>query len=251
MSIEAGSARAELRYALGWRARVGFIIPQLDHLTEPMLARFLPDGITFHVSRMARTGPIDPDNMKQMNCHFETALSLLPLPYLDAIVYHCTMGSLFYGPAALLSDIKRHTSLPGVTTIAAATEALGHLEAKRIVLITPYQESFNEAERAYLKAEGIAVTATGGQPYVDSGALQHLSPEEVSLWVRRAKLADCDAVFISCTGVRSLEFIDHLEADLGIPVVTSFSAMLWQLLRTLNLDIAVPGLGQILAGRSA
>jgi len=88
--------------------------------------------------------------------------------------------------------------------------------------------------------------AVGGDHFDDAGLMHHLSPEEISLWARRVPRKESQAIFISCTGIRSLDFIDELEADLGLPVITSTSAVLWAILRRLNLPASIAGLGRIL-----
>jgi maleate isomerase len=50
---------------------------------------------------------------------------------------------------------------------------------------------------------------------------------------------DLDMVFLSCTNLRTLEVIDGLEADLGIPVVSSNLALAWDMAR--RADVAVAG----------
>lgn len=231
---------------LGWRARLGVIIPQLDLLTEPLLAQLLPPGISFYTSRLRRTGPVNVDTLHEMNRHFDSALTLLPLPYLDMVIYHCTMGSLYYDPARLVSDIEAQAHLPGVATLQAAMDALRHLETRRITLVTPYPKSFNEAEAKFLEDKGFSIVSVGGEHFDDAGIMAMISPDDISLWVRRARRPETEAVFISCTGIRSLEFIDELEADLQIPVVTSTSAMLWQVLRRLHVNETIAGLGTLL-----
>ena len=246
-----GGERVPLfREGLSWRARMGIVIPQLDLLTEPLLARILPPGISFHTSRLRRTGPTSLESLHEMNRHFESALTLLPLPYLDIVVYHCTMGSLCYDPEKLVRDIETRTRLPGVVTLQAAQDALHHLGTRRISLVTPYPRDFNEAETEFLEEREFSVVSVGGEPFDDAGTMAMVSPDEISLWVRRARRPETDAVFISCTGIRSLEFIDALEDDLGVPVVTSTSAMLWQVFRKLGLNQTMNGLGVLLRQRT-
>ena len=249
-AVPAGERVPSLLEGLSWRARMGIVIPQLDLLTEPLLARILPPGITFHTSRLRRTGPSSLESLQEMNRHFDPALTLLPLPYLDIVVYHCTMGSLCYDPAKLVRDIETRTRLPGVATLQAALDALHHLGARRISLVTPYPRDFNEAEAEFLEERDFSVVSVGGEPFDDAGAMAMVSPDEISLWVRRARRPETDAVFISCTGIRSLEFIDALEDDLGVPVVTSTSAMLWQVFRKLGLNQTMDGLGVLLRRRT-
>jgi maleate isomerase len=231
--------------SLSWRGRVGVVIPQLDHLTEPILARILPSGLSFHVSRMPRTGPATPESLLGMNESVFDAVDLLPLPYLDLVVYHCTGGSLLYGPERLIQDIETRTGLPAVATMLAVMEALRHLKVTRLSLVTPYVRSLTDAEVKVMEARGFEVLAVGGDEFDDGGIIQHLAPEEISLWARRVPREGSQAIFISCTGIRSLEFIDELEADLGLPVVTSTQATVWSILRRLHLQTPISGLGRL------
>lgn len=231
-----------------WRARIGLVIPQLDYITEPLLARLLTPGIAVHTSRMKRTGPVNPDTLREMNRSAQAAIDLLPLPYLDLVVYHCTTGSLLYDPSRLVADIETQTGLPAVATAEAVVDALKHLGATRVSLVTPYVKSLNDAEVEFLEARGLRVMTVGGVELEDSGLMQSLAPEEISLMVRRVARTDSDAVFVSCTGIRSLELLDELEADLGKPVVASTSAMLWQVLNRLRLPAQLPGCGRLLRG---
>jgi maleate isomerase len=52
---------------------------------------------------------------------------------------------------------------------------------------------------------------------------------------------DVEAVFISCTGIRSVEIADELERSLRKPVVTSNQASFWQCLRYAGCSAKVPG----------
>ena len=62
-------------------------------------------------------------------------------------------------------------------------------------------------------------------------------------------------MFVSCTSLRALGIVEDLEADLGIPVVSSNLAFGWHLLRLAGVEDAIPGLGRLyrltLAGSSA
>jgi maleate cis-trans isomerase len=54
-------------------------------------------------------------------------------------------------------------------------------------------------------------------------------------------------VFISCTAIRSAGVIAALEAELGLPVLTSNQAMVWHALRgVLGLPDRVAGFGRLL-----
>ena len=54
-----------------------------------------------------------------------------------------------------------------------------------------------------------------------------------------------DAVFISCTGFRTIEYLAMLEADLGKPVISSNQATCADCLRILNVGDVAPGYGSL------
>ncbi len=58
---------------------------------------------------------------------------------------------------------------------------------------------------------------------------------------------EADAVFISCTGLRSLDLIDKLEKELNKPVISSNTATMWNVLRMLGIDDPVEGYGRLFA----
>ncbi len=246
MMTELQSLRDAELLMLGWRARVGLLIPQLDYLSEGLLPYYLPSGISFHTSRLRRTGPVNAETLGAMNASISEGVSLLPLSCLNALVYHCTMGSLLYEPSRLVEDLKKETGLAVVATAQAALDALGPLGARRICLVTPYSAALNRYEAEFLEAHGLEVASIGGANIDDSFEMQRVAPEEIAVWVRRAKTSPVDAIFVSCTGIRSHSIVDRLEADHGCPIVTSLSAMLWGLLGALGLPQHIPGLGRLL-----
>ncbi|HEY5340616.1 MAG TPA: hypothetical protein VIK27_06290 [Candidatus Aquilonibacter sp.] len=61
-------------------------------------------------------------------------------------------------------------------------------------------------------------------------------------------VAGVDAMLIACTDFGTLPVVATLEADLGIPIVTSNQAQLWATLQAAGVQAAVPGWGQLLDG---
>ena len=58
-------------------------------------------------------------------------------------------------------------------------------------------------------------------------------------------IEEADAIFISCTNLRTFEIIEGLEEDLGVPVVTSNQASLWLALRQMDVMEKIPELGRL------
>jgi maleate isomerase len=63
---------------------------------------------------------------------------------------------------------------------------------------------------------------------VDAATLQRL--------VREVAVAQPDAIIILCTNLRGAPLVPALEAELGIPVYDSISAVVWKALRLAGVD---------------
>ena len=58
-------------------------------------------------------------------------------------------------------------------------------------------------------------------------------------------------MFVSCTSLRVLDIAPGLEAELGVPVVSSNMALLWHLLRLAGVDDDLSGFGRLFAQQPA
>ena len=59
----------------------------------------------------------------------------------------------------------------------------------------------------------------------------------------KGRFEQVDAVFISCTNLKSMDQLARLEAELGMPVISSNSATLWLGLRRVDAPTAHLPLG--------
>ncbi len=64
-------------------------------------------------------------------------------------------------------------------------------------------------------------------------------------WQKKVDRPEAQAVFISCSNLRTLDIIEKLERDLGKPVITSNQASLWGMLRLIGDRRAIPGAGRL------
>ncbi|MEO1649674.1 MAG: arylmalonate decarboxylase, partial [Pseudomonadota bacterium] len=67
-------------------------------------------------------------------------------------------------------------------------------------------------------------------------------------WTWFEKLIDqqvADAIFLSCSGIRTLDVVTEIEQITGKPVVTSNQAHLWSCLRRAGIDDQLAGFGAL------
>jgi maleate cis-trans isomerase len=73
------------------------------------------------------------------------------------------------------------------------------------------------------------------------------TPERAYTLARQVDTAEAEAVFLSGTGLPTLPVLDMLEHDLGKPVFSSATAMMWQALRVAGVRHPISGYGRLLA----
>ena len=121
------------------------------------------------------------------------------------------------------------------------------LAAKRIFMLTPYADDIHAQEIEFLKFRGIAVDGHDTFRCADTVQIRDIPSETVAERVlqHRAQASECDAVFISCTNLLTLDQIEQLERNLGVPVTSSNHCTLWAALRHLRVPTAGLGLGRL------
>ncbi len=232
----------------GWRGRIGLIVPSSNTTMEEEFRRSLPEGISLHVARV-RLRKVNVEELRRMENYIEDASDRLSDAGVDLIVYGCTTGSLVGGigyDLNLISKIEDRTGISAIATATAVVEALKHVGASSISLATPYIDEVNEKEKKFLEDSGFKVLALEGLGLEDNLDIGRQYPEIAYRLGKRAFRPESDALFISCTNFRTFEILEHLEADLKKPVISSNSATLWLALKKLGIRESILGLGSLL-----
>jgi maleate isomerase len=228
----------------GTRLRLGVMFPSANYVAEPQLTAMLPAGVSLHTTRLALKPGVDKLRMLD---RLEEAVELLTDAQVQCLAFHCTAVSMWQVNMSdiITARIKACTDVPVVVTSTAVVAALRELEAKRIVLVSPYVQDTNDREIALLEHFGVTVLSDRALG-LEGSAMGAASPETWASVTTEMRDDRADAYFLSCTAVKSAEVIDRLEAELGRPVLTSNQAMLWQALRQSGITDSVAGFGTLL-----
>jgi maleate isomerase len=232
----------------GWRARIGLIVPSSNTTAEPELSAAAPAGVSVHTARMPLEN-VTADDLDTMADRAVECAELLRHADVDVVAYGCTTGSLLHGhgfDAELEAEIEATADCPTVATALSVERALDALGCQRIALATPYVEDLTRREVEYLEASDREVVAVDGRGIEANTAIGSLTAEDAYRQVTAllAEADEPDGVFISCTNYPSLSVVRTLEADIGLPVVTSNAATVWDALRTVSVDVE-DGLGRL------
>ncbi|MEN3048454.1 MAG: aspartate/glutamate racemase family protein [Candidatus Caldarchaeales archaeon] len=228
--------------------RVGLIVPSSNTTMESEFWETLRGLASVHTARVL----LEHVSVTELEAMEDEALRearKLATTEVDLIVYGCTSGSFVRGGKQYLEieeRIEEATGIPCVTTSGAVVRALGKIGAKRVSLITPYIREITEIEKSFLKANGFDVSSAYYASIVKNTEIGRIPDEKVVEWAVPNVSPESDAVFISCTNLRTFKALKTVEQKTGKPAVSSNSATLWNVLRALRLQESLPHLGRLL-----
>ena len=222
-----------------WRARLGIMIPSSNVTMEQELYRMAPNGVSIHTGRMVSIG-CNADDLRKMDEAMEPCAELVGHAEPDVLLFGCTSGS-FLGGAGWEENIRQriHAVVPNTipcTTTDAILNALKLYQSKKITIVNPYVDEVSTMETGYFKSAGYDVVSEYNMGYRLGRDIFSVIPGKTYRICRQAVRADTELLFISCTNLRTIEIIEPLEQDLGIPVITSNQASMWEMLQLAGLS---------------
>ena len=236
----------------GWsnRARIGLLVPDRDVGPESEWSAMLPAGVSMHASRFAfPVGEVaegekrligrDPVEFVARPGPLDAAVALLADAPVDAIALAFTSTSYIGGAghdARLAARLGRSANgRPVLTTGEAIVAALRYLDPATVMLVDPpwFPAGLTGSGRAWLEGEGFAVSLAISAA-LPSGQ-GNIRPDALYRWVKENLADGTGAIVIGGNGFRAVGTVGRLERDLGVPVVTANTALLWHTLRTLGL----------------
>jgi maleate isomerase len=239
---------------MGWRARIGFLVPPGNPTVEPEMAELAPAGVSVHFMRMSAGGAVgthtgQEDRNRSQIAGLDDATRTLAMVSPRVIVLAHTATSYTLGREAEAALVRRQETASGarfVTAFGSVLEALACLGVRRVAYATPYDPELTEQGRAHLVLHGFDVVGTARLEGVRS--IYEETAERAYAVGRQADRPDAEAVFLSGTGMPTLAMLQVLEDDLGKPVISAASAMMWNALRIAGVGTPLQGYGRLLAG---
>jgi maleate cis-trans isomerase len=237
---------------IGWRARLGFLLPPGNPTVEPEMIALAPEGVSVHFHRMAAYGAPgslegQDERTRTMIDNIGGSIELLASVEPDVIVVAHTATSYYLGresEADLLVRLERLTGTRVITAFGSVLRALERLDVRRLALGTPYSAETTSQGKAHLEAHGLEVVNFANLQGVTN--IYDETAERAYGLARLVDRANAEAVFLSGTGMPTLPVLEMLEQDLGKPVISSASAMMWHALRLAGVRQPIPGYGRLL-----
>ncbi len=244
--------------------RVGLIVPSSNTTMETEIPAMLhlretirPERFTFHSSRM-RMKHVTPEELRAMDCDSERCAVELADADVDVLAYACLIAIMAQGQGyhrrseeKLYAAAKASANLdaPVISSAGALVEALHHLGAKKVSIITPYVPALTEVVCDYIHTEGIEVHDTISLGVADNLAVGRLDPAHLTELAHKIDTKGVDALVLSaCVQMPSLPAVQTVQDQFDIPVLSASVATVWKMLKVLGLETVVPRAGALLAG---
>lgn len=228
--------------------QIGMVVLQSDETLESDLRRILPAQAELLVSRVASAPTVSADSLRAMAPLLTQSAALLPrAAKLAAVGYGCTSATAQIGAAQIAALVKDGVTTQAVTEpVSALLAACAHLNIQRLAVITPYVASVSERLHQVLRENGIEITACASFNEAVEANVVRISANSVQApAIQMGQHPDCDAVFLSCTNLRTLDVIGPVEAAIGKPVLSSNQVLGWHLMQLAGLDQPTFGPGRL------
>lgn len=229
-------------------SQLGLVVLQSDETIELDMRRLLPPEAELLVSRVPSGTTLDTTMIASMEDKLTAAAALFPEAVsLAAAGYGCTSASAQIGSARVAELIRAGVETAEVTepvsALIAACRALG---IERLGLISPYVATISDRLRLVLEDAGISVTRFDSfEEPVEANVVRISEDALRDAAIRMGQYDDCDAVFLSCTNLRTLDVIDGIEAVIGKPVLASNQVLAWHLLQLAGISARAETPGQL------
>ena len=233
-----------------WRGTVGIVRPTLRTGGFEDLIRMLPEGIgVIPLILNVQRGAVD--EFKSAIAGYEEKVAELAAAGVDVINPSGAPPFMVLGyksEQALIRTWQDKYQTRIFTSGTSHIDALRALKVRRFIGATYFRGEINQIYARYFADAGFDCLAMVGMD-VDFDKAQELSSREVYRFIKREFLArrGAEAIYMLGPAWRTLDIIEMLEHDLGVPVVHAIPAQCWDIQRHLNVRQPVKGFGRLLA----
>lgn len=221
----------------GWRGRIGLLVPANNVVIEPELHKALPEGIyAFSTKLLGSSGVTSIEGFKNLMNNTKRGVKEILMAEVDVVVYACFSTSLVNKDwnQEYETIVKQHKDIPCFTAYSATIKAIKHLSIENIAVFSAFTDNINKLLLKSFKEEGLNIEKSLNMNIEDARKVGNLLPEVLYKKIKHAPLGSVEGISILATDLRTFEIIDILEKDLGIPVITTNQAILWEALKALG-----------------
>lgn len=238
----------------GWRARIGHVYPAV--VAESFMVEFyriVPPGVTLVQTHLVIQSLNERQELENSIKMIEQAAEYLAKRKVDIITLGGSPMFRLMGVGSdktIIDRLESKFGIPVTTSQTAVVEAFRSLGVTKIAVASPYFDHQNEQVKKFLEGSGFEVVGIEG--LAQEVEMIHELPLEASYHhARKVFFAapQAHAVYIPCAHF-SVPWLEELENDLRVPVVSSTAAVIWHAFKILQIRAHITGHGSLLASLS-
>ena len=242
---------------LGYRLKIGMIVPSTNTTVQPETDAMRPVGVTNHIGRIHI-----PDLPLSSDTEFEAMVDAIGPDLFSCVdrVMTCKPAHLimamsiptFWGGKAgsekLLAKLQDRAGVPVTMGSDACIRALKRFEAvRKIGILTPYQPIGDAHVAQYFEDHGYKVATVQSLKRPSEVQIAHATEADIRDGLKALAAAGVDAIVQAGTDLAVVDIADEAERWLGIPVIAINAATYWTALRRCDIADRMTGHGSLLA----
>tara|TARA_Y100000590_G_scaffold468437_1_gene651209 strand:+ start:1860 stop:2612 length:753 start_codon:yes stop_codon:yes gene_type:complete len=231
------------------KPKIGVIALSTDFTIEQDFRRVCNDlNVDIYVNRIPFENPLNKENYLKMTNYLPVvAQNILPGEKINSIAYACTSGTVAIGTETIVNKINESKPNTYVSTpITAAIKSFSTMKIKNVAVLTPYPKAVNETIFNYLVKKNIEVKSFSSFNLEYDNQIAKINPDYILETINNLQHQDADAIFVSCTALRAVEILDEAEKETSKIVISSNQALIWDTLRSININSNIYGYGKLL-----
>ncbi|WP_143534032.1 maleate cis-trans isomerase family protein [Rhizobium sullae] len=211
------------------------VTPSANVVVERVTTAILSDfpEVSAHFSRTPVYGSRDlfPDDYDWEG--MLGAATLLAQAQPDIIAWNGSKGAMLglSVDQEFCRRVEDKTGIRATTSTIALHSALDVIDTRRIAIVSPYMEDYQQKLVSAFKRQGFYVVADACLRIDDNLAFAAASDTSIAEMVYRVAEAKPDAILTWCTNFPAAFTLPKLEDDLDIPILDSVSLTVWNALR--------------------
>ena len=212
---------------------MGLVVLQVDETIEGEFKEaFGTSKNQIFVTRIPSGLEVTAESLISMERHIKAAAKLLPQSREFSVIgYGCTSASAIIGSEKISELIKSGCHTRKVTNpLLAATEYAKHIKVSKLALLSPYIEEVNTPLRKAFGNNGLSteVFGTFGEGKEEKVArISESSTIEAAITLGQNE--SVEAVFISCTNLRTFNCLGKIANEINKPVFSSNQSLAWHM----------------------
>ncbi|MBR9763165.1 MAG: Asp/Glu racemase [Rhodobacteraceae bacterium] len=226
------------------RPQIGLVVLKSDETIERDFRDLLPREIELLVTRVPAGDELTLENLTEIRNHLSQAVSLFPTGVdFASLAYACTSGSATLGIGQVERLLRATATTRAVSNpLSALLAACKALRVRRLGILSPYSQPVSDKLASCLEGYGLQVPVCGSFAVPHEAMVVRIDAGSILFGAAAlARKARVDALFLSCTNLRTLGLLERIEAQVGLPVLSSNQVLAWHMMQQAGVVPQGPG----------